>query len=116
MKADQGRAAGSGRPGVLGGAKAKGLPRRYVFLHHALRPGSLTTVTQIGLILGSLLGGAVVVEQIFAIGGMGVVLFDSIINRDINVLLATAAYLTGLIVVIRGLSELAYRALDPRIT
>lgn len=96
-------------------ARAKGLPRRQVFFHHALRPASLTTVTQIGLILGSLLGGAVVVEQIFAIGGMGVVLFESIINRDLNVLLATTVYLTGLIVVIRGLSEIAYRILDPRI-
>jgi peptide/nickel transport system permease protein len=96
-------------------ARAKGLPRHRVFLHHALRPASLTTVTQLGLILGSLLGGAVVVEQIFAIGGMGVVLFDSIINRDLNVLLATTVYLTGLIVVIRGLSDIAYRALDPRI-
>ncbi len=97
-------------------AKAKGLPPRRILFHHALRPASLTSVTQIGLILGSLLGGAVVVEQIFAIGGMGVVLFESILNRDINVLLATTVYLTGLIVVIRWLSDLAYRALDPRIS
>lgn len=96
-------------------ARAKGLPRHWVFFRHALRPASLTTVTQIGLILGSLLGGAVVVEQIFAIGGMGVVLFESIVNRDLNVLLATTLYLTGLVVLIRGLSELAYQALDPRI-
>lgn len=96
-------------------ARAKGLPRHHVFLHHALRPASLTTVTQIGLILGSLLGGAIIVEQIFAIGGMGVVLLESILNRDLNVLLATTLYLTGVIVVIRGLSEIAYRALDPRI-
>lgn len=97
-------------------ARAKGLSPRQILFHHALRPASLTTVTQIGLILGSLLGGAVVVEQIFAIGGMGVVLFESIINRDINVLLATTVYGTGLIVVIRGLSDVAYRVLDPRIS
>lgn len=96
-------------------ARAKGLSRRHVFFRHSLRPASLTLVTQIGLILGSLLGGAVVVEQIFAIGGMGVVLFESIVNRDLNVLLATTVYLTGLIVVIRALSDVAYRRLDPRI-
>ncbi len=96
-------------------ARGKGLSRRHIFFHHALRPASLTTVTQIGIILGSLLGGAVVVEQIFAIGGMGVVLFDSIVNRDLNVLLATTLYLTGMIVVIRALSDIAYRYLDPRI-
>jgi peptide/nickel transport system permease protein len=96
-------------------ARAKGLSRRHIFFRHALRPASLTTVTQIGLILGSLLGGAVVVEQIFAIGGMGVVLFESILVRDLNVLLATTLYLTGLIVLIRALSDVAYRMLDPRI-
>lgn len=96
-------------------ARAKGLSRLHIFFHHALRPASLTTVTQIGLILGSLLGGAVIVEQIFAIGGMGVVLFESIVNRDLNTLLATTLYLTGLIVVIRALSDIAYRYLDPRI-
>lgn len=96
-------------------ARAKGLPRRHIFFHHALRPASLTTVTQIGIILGSLLGGAVIVEQIFAIGGMGVVLFESIVNRDLNVLLATTLYLTGLIVIIRALSDVAYRFLDPRV-
>ena len=96
-------------------ARAKGLSRLHIFFHHALRPASLTTVTQIGIILGTLLGGAIVVEQIFAIGGMGAVLFESIINRDLNVLLATTAYGTGLIVVIRSLSDLAYRRLDPRI-
>ncbi len=96
-------------------ARAKGLTRRHIFFHHALRPASLTTVTQLGLILGSLLGGAIVVEQMFAIGGMGVVLFESILTRDLNVLLATTLYLTGLIVIIRALSDVAYRKLDPRI-
>lgn len=110
----------SGLQGVEGedyivSATAKGLPRRHIFFHHALRPASLTTVTQIGIILGTLLGGTIIVEQIFAIGGMGAVLFESIINRDLNVLLATTAYGTGLIVIIRSLSDVAYRWLDPRI-
>ncbi len=97
-------------------ARGKGLSRRHIFFHHSLRPASLTTVTQIGIILGSLLGGAVIVEQIFAIGGMGVLMFESIVNRDLNVLLACTLYLTGLIVVIGALSDIAYRFLDPRIT
>lgn len=97
-------------------ARSKGLTRRHIFFRHALRPASLTTVTQIGIIFGSLLGGAVIVEQIFAIGGMGVLLFESIVNRDLNVLLSVTLYLTGIIVVIRALSDLAYRWLDPRIS
>ncbi len=95
-------------------AQAKGLPRRQVIVRHALRPASMTLLTQLGLIFGSLLSGVIIVEQMFGIGGMGIVLEEASINRDLHVLAAITAYVTAIIVVIRGLSELVYRWADPR--
>lgn len=97
-------------------AHAKGLPHRYVLLRHALRPASFTLITQIALIFGSMLGGIVVVEQIFSIGGLGVLLFESIVNRDLHVLMTLTAYLTGIIVLVRSAADLLYRVADPRIS
>lgn len=96
-------------------ARSKGLPRRHVFLHHALRPASFTAVTQLGLILSSLLAGVIIVEQIFAIGGMGALVFESTTNRDLDVLLAATWYLTILVVAVRLASDGLYRWMDPRI-
>lgn len=96
-------------------ATSKGLRRRQVFLRHVLRPASLTLFTQIGLVFGSLLGGVIVVERLFGIGGLGAVLFEASLNRDLHVIAAITAYVTFVIVVVRTLSDVAYRWADPRI-
>ncbi len=96
-------------------AQAKGLPRWRVLTRHALRPASFTVVTEIGLILGSLFAGSVIVERMFAIGGMGVVFFEASIGRDLHVLLFVTMLLTGLIMTIRIITDVIYRWLDPRI-
>ncbi len=96
-------------------AQAKGLPRHQIFTRHVLRPASMTLLTQIGLVLSSLLGGVVIIERIYSIGGLGSVLFEGSINRDLHVVATLTAYLTFAIMVIRGLSEIAYRWADPRL-
>ena len=64
-------------------ARAKGLPQWRVLLQHALRPSSFTLITIIGLNIGGLIGGAVIVEQIFALPGVGRLLLGGIFNRDL---------------------------------
>lgn len=96
-------------------AQAKGLPRRQVLLRHALRPASMTLLTQLGLVLGSLLSGVIIVERMFGIGGMGSVLLDASTARDLHVLAAVTGYITFIIVVVRALSDATYRWADPRI-
>ena len=96
-------------------ATAKGLPRRQVFLRHVMRPASMTLLTQVGLIFGSMLGGVVIVERLFGIGGLGSVLFEGSINRDTHVVAAITAYITAVIVAVRALSDATYRWADPRL-
>ncbi len=97
-------------------AQAKGLPRRTILVRHALRPASMTLLTQIGLIFGSLLGGVIIVERMFGIGGLGSVLFEASINRDLHMLTALTSYVTLIVVVIRALTDVVYRWADPRIS
>ncbi len=96
-------------------ATSKGLPRRQIFLRHVVRPASMTLLTQVGLVFGSMLGGVVIVERLFGIGGLGAVLFEGSINRDTHVVAAITAYITAAIVVIRTISDAAYRWADPRL-
>ena len=96
-------------------ARAKGLRERVIINQHALRNALIPVVTIIGLQVGRLVGGAVVVETIFALPGMGRLAADSIFSRDfpelqgVVILLALAIFLSNL------LTDLVYSFLDPRI-
>ncbi len=96
-------------------AAGKGLLRRQVVLRHQLPNAMLPTLTMIGVVVGSLLGGTVIVEYVFARPGLGTLMVDSIQTRDYAVLqalvlLAAAAFiLTSLAV------DLLYGVLDPRL-
>jgi peptide/nickel transport system permease protein len=96
-------------------ARAKGLrPARVLFVH-ALKPSSLTLVTLTGLNVGRLLGGAVIVEQIFALPGIGRLLIGSIYARDMVTLQGTVLFVAAAFVFVNMAVDLAYAALDPRI-
>lgn len=96
-------------------ARAKGLrPARVLFVH-ALKPSSLTLVTLTGLNVGRLLGGAVIVEQIFALPGIGRLLIGSIYARDMVTLQGTVLFVATAFVFVNMAVDLAYAALDPRI-
>ncbi len=96
-------------------ARAKGLTERNVWWRHALRNGLLPIATFIGPAVGFLLGGAVIVETIFAWPGMGRLVVNAVSERDYplimgSVVMSAMFYVAGLII-----SDLLYAALDPRI-
>jgi peptide/nickel transport system permease protein len=96
-------------------AFAKGLPARRVVVRHALKNGLIPIVTVIGIELGYLLGGAVIVEAIFAVPGIGRLALDSINMRDYPVVLGTVLIITAMFVLVNLVVDLLYAFLDPRI-
>ncbi|HEY8527171.1 MAG TPA: ABC transporter permease [Acidimicrobiales bacterium] len=96
-------------------AKAKGLPTWRILTRHALRPSSFSLLTVSALTVGNLLGGAVIVEQLFALPGIGRLLFDAIFRRDLMVVQGVVLVITTGFVVINGLVDILYSVLDPRI-
>jgi len=97
-------------------ARAKGLPERRVIYRHALRNAMITVVTLMATLLPAMIGGSVIVEQIFSINGMGLLSYEAILTRDYPVIMATttmSAFLTLLGVL---LSDVLYVVVDPRIT
>ncbi len=96
-------------------ARARGVPERRVLWHHALRNGLLPVVTQIGLHIPFLLGGAVVVEAVFGWPGMGRVTIEAIWSRDYPLIMATTFMASSLVVMGSMLADLGYQLLDPRI-
>ena len=96
-------------------AKAKGLPPWKVLLHHALRPSSFTLVTVLGIQIGRLLGGAVIIETIFALPGIGRLLVNAIYSRDYMVVQGCILLITIGYVVINTIVDILYHLLDPRI-
>lgn len=96
-------------------AKSKGLSPRRVMWRHALRPSSLTLLTVAGLNVGTLLGGALIVEVIFGIPGMGTLLFSAISERQYVALQSLVAIIAITFVLVNVLIDILYRVLDPRI-
>lgn len=96
-------------------ARAKGLSERVVVLKHALRNSLISVVTLLGLTLPSLVGGAVIIERIFGLPGMGQLSFEAIQTKDIPVLMGTTS-LAGLLTMFGLLlSDVLYAVVDPRI-
>jgi peptide/nickel transport system permease protein len=97
-------------------ARAKGLSPAAVVLRHALPNSLLSLVTLFGLTLPALASGAVIVERVFGLPGMGKLTFDAVLGRDVPVLMGTVA-LGGVLTMLGVLvSDLLYTALDPRIS
>jgi len=96
-------------------ARAKGLSERPVVLKHALKNALIPTVTVMGLQVGFLIGGAIVVETLFAMPGLGTFGIDAIIARDYQQVQGFALITAVAFVVINLLVDLTYTFLDPRI-
>ncbi len=96
-------------------ARAKGLPPWRVLLQHALRPSSFTLITILGLNIGGLIGGAVIVEQIFALPGVGRLLLGGIFNRDLVLVQGAVAFIAVAFVIVNFLVDMLYAVLDPRV-
>jgi len=95
-------------------AKAKGLPTRYVLLRHALRPSSFSLVTLAGLSLGRLIGGAVIVETLFALPGLGQLLVNATLAKDAVVVQGVVIFVALVYVALNVLTDFFYTILDPR--
>ena len=96
-------------------AWAKGLSKGEVVYRHALRNSLITVVTFTGLQLGTLLGGTVVVEQIFAWPGLGRWLFMAVLARDFRAVQGGVLLLASVFVVINLIADILYAWADPRI-
>jgi len=97
-------------------ARAKGLRERVVLFGHVLRNALLSTVTIFGLQFGFLIGGALVIETVFAVPGIGQLLFQSITNRDYPVVQAIVVVSAVLVILVNLFVDLSYSFLDPRVT
>lgn len=97
-------------------ARAKGLSETRVVARHVLRNAMLPMVTLIGLQAGTMLGGSVVVESVFALPGLGRLAYESVVQRDLNTLLGIVFVSAVLVIVINFLVDILYARLDPRIS
>ena len=96
-------------------AKAKGIPTRRILWRHALRPSSLTLLTVAGLNVGALIGGAIVVENVFGVPGLGKRITEAILAKQYPALQSYVAIIAILYVTINFAIDILYSVLDPRI-
>ena len=96
-------------------ARAKGLTERQVARRHVLRNAALPVVTMAGIQIGALLGGSVVVETVFGWPGLGLLAYESLFARDINLLLGIFFVSAVLVVLVNLVVDVIYSLLDPRI-
>lgn len=95
--------------------RAKGLAERAVLYRHALKNAFIPVITVIGIQVGALMGGSIIIEQIFGLPGIGWYLLQGIFNRDYPIVQVTTLFLAAMFVVISLLIDVAYAYLDPRI-
>ncbi len=96
-------------------ARAKGAPERAILYRHALRNALIPFVTSVGIMTGYLLGGAIVVEQVFAIPGLGRLILGAIAERNYPLVQATILVITCGFVLVNFVVDLLYAVIDPRV-
>ncbi|MFT4262985.1 MAG: ABC transporter permease [Nocardioides sp.] len=96
-------------------ARSRGLTQFRLFALHLLKPSSLPVVTVIALIVGELLGGAVITEQIFGRNGLGALVQQSVTQQDTPVLQAVVSLSAAVFVIVNLVADLIYPLLDPRV-
>ena len=96
-------------------ARAKGVAPAKIIFGHALKNALIPVITYIGPMLAYIVTGSLVVEQIFAVPGIGRAFVQSIINRDYPLIMGTTIVLASLIVIMNLISDILYKIVDPRI-
>lgn len=96
-------------------ARAKGLSYRQVLWHHALRNAMIPVLTVMGLQFANLLAGAIVIENVFQLPGLGRLLFQAIANRDLIVVRNGVLLLAALVIVVNVVVDILYALIDPRL-
>ena len=96
-------------------ARAKGLPEPYVVVRHGLHNAMVPIVTVMGIMVGALLGGAVVTEQVFSIPGLGRLIIGAVLSRDFPVIQGGLLFLALIYLVVNLAVDLLYATIDPRV-
>ena len=96
-------------------ARAKGVPGFKVIFGHALKNSLIPVITYFGPMLAYIVTGSIVVEQIFAVPGIGRAFVNSITGRDYPLIMGTTIILACLIIIMNLVSDLLYKIVDPRI-
>lgn len=96
-------------------ALSKGLSRRRTVTNYAFRNAGITGISILGIQVGHLVGGALIVENVFAVPGIGSLLMQSVIARDYNVVQALTVILGILVVLVYLLTDIVYSVVDPRV-
>lgn len=96
-------------------ARSQGLPIRRILLRHALKPSCFTLLTIFGLQVGHLIGGALIIETVFALPGIGRLMIGAIFAQDSTIVQGCVLFITTGYLLINFLVDLGYRLLDPRI-
>lgn len=96
-------------------ARAKGLGSRRIIVKHVLRNALLPTLTILSVNVGYLVGGAVIIEQVFAIPGIGSLMLDGISNRDFALVQGITLVFASLVVAVNLLTDISYSLIDPRV-
>lgn len=96
-------------------ARAKGLSERRVMSRHVMRNSLIPIITLFGLDFGALLGGAILIEAIFSLNGVGQYAYESLINTDLPPIMAVVLFGAFFVVLFNALVDIAYAWLDPRI-
>jgi peptide/nickel transport system permease protein len=96
-------------------ARAKGVSRRRTMLRHVLRNALIPVVTILGLQISVLIAGAIIIENVFALPGLGRLVFQSIAQHDLIVVKDLVMLFCTLVVLVNFLVELLYGVIDPRL-
>jgi peptide/nickel transport system permease protein len=96
-------------------ARAKGLPERRVLARHALRNAAISTVTLLGVNIAYFIGGTVIIEQVFALPGVGQLMLNATLQQDFPIVQAVTLVLAVFVVLVYLLSDVAHALLDPRV-
>jgi peptide/nickel transport system permease protein len=96
-------------------ARAKGLRSRSVVMGHALRNSLIPVITVVGIQTGYMLGGTVIVEQVFAIPGIGRLALDAVNQRDYPLVQGTVLFIAAAFVLMNLVTDIVYGLVDPRI-
>ena len=97
-------------------ARAKGVSTKVLVLKHALRNSLIPVITYLGPVIAGIITGSFVVESTFQIPGLGKYFVQSVINRDYPIIMATTVILSGLVIIMNLVVDIAYKIVDPRIT
>ncbi len=96
-------------------ARSKGLPERRVLIRHGLRNAIISTISVLAVSIGFLVGGTLIVEQVYAMPGIGQLMINSILQRDFPVVQAVTLVFAIMVVLVYLLADIVHAALDPRV-